>query len=272
MKTSNEFINNIISPLKNTIKKSSEAIMRIYGQDNQGKLDKEDGSPVTMADLAANKIIIEDLRKLTPDIPIISEETFSKENVNHGYEIFWIIDPLDGTKEFINKSDEFTVNIGLIENQRSIFGMVGAPASDKIWYGSVFDDFKEPSFDEDLPLRIVMSKSHKSETDQMFLDFLDKNNLSYEIIGRGSSLKICTLADNDADFYPRFGPTSEWDIAAADAFLRSRGGEILQASNFSPIKYGKPDSILNPYFFCFRNELVKQKIMPILGEFNKKLL
>jgi 3'(2'), 5'-bisphosphate nucleotidase len=272
MKTSNEFINNIISPLKNTIKKSSEAIMRIYGQDNQGKSDKEDGSPVTMADLAANKIIIEDLTNLTPDIPIISEETFSKENVDHGHEIFWIVDPLDGTKEFINKSDEFTVNIGLIENQQPIFGMVGAPATNKIWHGSVFDNYKKMSFDEDLSLRIVMSKSHKSETDHMFLDFLDINNLSYEIISKGSSLKICSLADNEADFYPRFGPTSEWDIAAADAFLRSRGGEILKAGNFTSLEYGKPDSILNPFFFCFRNELVKQKIMPILGEFTKKLL
>ena len=160
----------------------------------------------------------------------------------------------------------------LIEKKIPIFGIVGAPALSKLWHGSIFETQPINSFNEDAPIRIVMSKSHKTETDELFLDHLRNKNFNYELVERGSSLKICSLADDEADFYPRFGPTSEWDIAAADAFLRSRGGEILNASNFTALEYGKSDSILNPYFFCFRNELVKQKIMPILGEFNKKLL
>jgi 3'(2'), 5'-bisphosphate nucleotidase len=272
MQASKKFIDSILSPLEETVRKSSSAIMEVYASNELDRQDKKDGSPVTKADLAANNIILSDLKKLTPEIPIISEETFSNKNIDHGYSLFWIVDPLDGTREFINKSDEFTVNIALIEKKIPIFGIVGAPALSKLWHGSIFETQSINSFNEDAPIRIVMSKSHKTETDELFLDHLKNKNFNFELVERGSSLKICSLADDEADFYPRFGPTSEWDIAAADAFLRSRGGEILKASNFTALEYGKSDSILNPYFFCFRNEPVKQKIMPILGEFNKKLL
>ncbi|MGB2101846.1 MAG: 3'(2'),5'-bisphosphate nucleotidase CysQ family protein, partial [Gammaproteobacteria bacterium] len=123
MQVSKKFIDSILSSLKETVRKSSSAIMEVYASNELNKQDKKDGSPVTKADLAANKIILSDLKKLTPEIPIISEETFSNENIDHGYSLFWIVDPLDGTREFINKSDEFTVNIALIEKKIPIFGI-----------------------------------------------------------------------------------------------------------------------------------------------------
>ena len=139
MQASKKFIDSILSPLEETVRKSSSAIMEVYASNELDKQDKKDGSPVTKADLAANNIILSDLKKLTPEIPIISEETFSNKNIDHGYSLFWIVDPLDGTREFINKSDEFTVNIALIEKKIPIFGIVGAPALSTLWHGSVFD-------------------------------------------------------------------------------------------------------------------------------------
>ena len=117
-----------------------------------------------------------------------------------------------------------------------------------------------------------MSKSHQTDVDKSFLDFLRVKGISFSIIEKGSSLKICSLATGDADFYPRFGPTSEWDIAAAEGFLRSKGGVIVKAYDFTDLDYGKADSILNPPFFGFRNNDLKDKYMPILSEFTKKLL
>jgi len=260
MQASKKFIDSILSPLEETVRKSSSAIMEVYASNELDRQDKKDGSPVTKADLAANNIILSDLKKLTPEIPIISEETFSNKNIDHGYSLFWIVDPLDGTREFINKSDEFTVNIALIEKKIPIFGIVGAPALSKLWHGSIFETQSINSFNEDAPIRIVMSKSHKTETDELFLDHLRNKNFNFELVERGSSLKICSLADDEADFYPRFGPTSEWDIAAADAFLRSRGGEILKASNFTALEYGKSDSILNPYFSVLEMNRLNKKL------------
>lgn len=272
MQISKKLIDSILSSLEETVRKSSAAIMKIYLSNDIGMQDKKDGSPVTKADLAANKIILDDLEKLTPAIPIISEETFSTNNTDHGHQLFWIIDPLDGTREFINKSDEFTVNIGLIENGKPVFGIVSCPSLKKMWSGSIYDKRPVDVFNEKDPIRVVMSKSHQTEIDKLFLDFLNSSGVSFNIIEKGSSLKICSLANGEADFYPRFGPTSEWDIAAADGYLQSRGGVILKAVDFTPLDYGKTDSILNPQFYGFRNNLVKQKITPLLREFSKKLL
>ena len=274
MDISKNYLDSILPALKKTVINSSLEIMKVYNSDNIGQKDKSDGSPVTIADLAANKIIVESLKAISPEIPIISEETYSKNLLNHNYEIFWIVDPLDGTREFINKSTEFTVNIGLIRNGKPIFGIVSAPYSGEIWSGSIMDlnvNEQEEIHDNNI-LRIVMSKSHQTEVDKSFLAFLKTKEINFSIIEKGSSLKICSLADGFADFYPRFGPTSEWDIAAAEGYLRSRGGIIVKASDFTDLDYGKIDSILNPSFFGFRNKLLKDKLMPILSEFTKKLL
>jgi 3''-Phosphoadenosine 5''-phosphosulfate (PAPS) 3''-phosphatase len=202
---------------------------------------------------------------------VISEENFSEQDLKNLSKTYWLVDPLDGTKEFINKTDDFTVNIAMINNKKSIFGIVAAPVSGKIWYGSIFDNNDNDSIPVK-KLRIVMSKSHKSDNDRVFLEFLNNNNIDYEIIEKGSSLKLCSLADNDADIYPRFGPTSEWDIAAAHAVLSSYGGSIVKVKDNEELNYSKESSILNPYFIAFRNNSLKSEFLPILGDFFKKLV
>jgi 3'(2'), 5'-bisphosphate nucleotidase len=245
--------------------------MKIYRSDYFGQEEKSDGSPLTMADTISNEIIMDALKKISPDISVVSEENFSDENLKNLDETYWLVDPLDGTKEFINKTDEFTVNIALINNKKSIFGIVAAPVTGKIWHGSIFDNNE---FDNNSvrKLRIVMSKSHKSENDRSFLEFLDSIHIKYEIIEKGSSLKLCSLADNEADVYPRFGPTSEWDIAAADAVLSSHGGSVIKIQDNKELDYAKMTSILNPYFIAVRNNSIKNDYLPLLGDFFKKLV
>ena len=199
--------------------------------------------------------------------------SFKQKNYKPAKE-FWIIDPIDGTKEFVNKSDEFTTNIALIQNGKPVLGVVGAPAFNKVWSGVV----KKPNPKNNSTknrrstLRIVTSNSHGTVIDTAFLNFLDKKGHRLKIIPKGSSLKICTLADKKADIYPRFGPTSEWDIAAADAILRSSGGGIFQIENQHPLEYGKKDSILNPMFIALADLNEKKTILSLMGEFNKNLL
>ena len=196
-------------------------------------------------------------------------EIYEKDLINTDIP-YWLVDPLDGTKEFINKSNDFTVNIALIEDSKPIFGIIGAPATGKIWHGSHFNNSSNNTVPE--MIRIVMSKSHQTEADKKFLDYIGSLNIKYEIIEKGSSLKLCALSDDQADIYPRFGPTSEWDIAAGHAVLNSFGGSIIQMANSKTLRYSKKESILNPSFIAFRNRALEETYMPILSEFYKKLL
>ena len=140
-----------------------------------------------------------------------------------------------------------------------------------MWYGSIFDENIGNNSDQDI-LRIVMSKSHKNVNDKKFLNFLKSLDINFEIIEKGSSLKLCCLADNTADIYPRFGPTSEWDIAAAHAVLNSFGGSVIDIKNHNELKYSKKTSILNPFFIGFRNIVIKNDFLPLLDDFLKKLV
>ena len=159
----------------------------------------------------------------------------------------------------------------MIENRVSIFGTICSPTSSKIWQGSKFDECNNAN---DMPetLRIVMSKSHQTEIDKEFLNYLKINHISFEIIERGSSLKLCALSDNKADIYPRFGPTSEWDIAAGHAILSSNGGHVCQILNEHSLDYSKDETILNPAFAAFRNTSLKNHYLPLLSGFYKKLV
>jgi 3'(2'), 5'-bisphosphate nucleotidase len=285
MKITHNFLKSILNQLNETVSNASGAIMEVYEKDSFDLDIKSDGSPVTEADNSANEIIIESLGKITPNIPIVSEETFNKEEENPNGP-YWLVDPLDGTKEFINKSKEFTVNIALIENSMPVFGIVAAPATGKVWSGSFFQ--RPSKFTKILnrylthghkptPLRIVMSKSHQTDTDKQFLEFLEEQSfngipISYSVVEKGSSLKLCALADNEADIYPRFGPTCEWDIAAGHAYLISKGGRVNQMSSGKHLNYSKKDTILNPAFVGFRNTYLKDTYMPLLSEFYKKLV
>ena len=270
MQVDAEFIRNFSEPLKKIVQDAGNAIMEVYKKDDFESEIKFDGSPVTEADNSANKIIIDALKEITPKVPIVSEETYKKES-DIPKTPYWLVDPLDGTREFLNKSKDFTVNIALIENTNSIFGIICAPASRKTWLGSKFNisSCEETSTES---LRIVMSKSHQTDKDRMFLDYLNSLSVSYEIIEKGSSLKLCALADNNADIYPRFGPTSEWDIAAGHAILNAHGGSISQMANSIDLRYSKEESILNPAFVAFRNKAIKDQYLPILREFYKKLV
>ena len=255
--------------LPNLIDLSSEAsssIMDIYNSDFSHK-NKDDGSPLTLADESSNNIIIEGLKRITPEIKVVSEETF-KNNISYK-ESYWLIDPLDGTKEFINRNGDFSVNISFIHKHRSIFGVVQRPSDMKIW--TSLDKASRAKTEEIQPLRIVMSRSHKREADTMFLQFLKDTAIHYELVEKGSSLKICALCDDEADIYPRFGPTSEWDIAAADAVLKSYGGSIFSLEDFEKLKYSKKN-ILNPPFIAYRNELIRKAYSQKVEDYVKILL
>ena len=233
---------------------AGEAILKHYVQGVSIEL-KADQSPVTIADKAAHEIISKGLMHLTPDIPVISEE----DSLTHDYAfrkdlpLFWLIDPLDGTKEFIARNGDFTVNIALIRDGRPIASVVHIPVS-MISYTAVAgqgayrwsdgeSQILRVSPDFHNPLRIVVSRSHlDEETKALLSKFLDA-----EVVQRGSSIKIVTIAEGIADFYPRFGPTMEWDIAAADLILEEAGGRVFKLGDHSPLEYNKPN-MLNPSF------------------------
>lgn len=240
---------------------AGEAIMTIYQQDFSSTTQtKADASPLTAADLAAHQCIVAGLSQLTPELPILSEESaaFAWEE-RRQWQRYWLVDPLDGTKEFIKKNGEFTVNIALIEDGQPVWGVVHAPALNCTYEGGpiVYGSRKwlegEPQGISvaELPKgrsgwRLVGSRSHQSEAFRSFVENFDKP----EIQSLGSSLKICLVAEGSAHLYPRLGLTSEWDTAAAHAVLSGAHGEILNAVTGMPLLYNQSESLLNPYFIA----------------------
>ena len=242
------------------ITQAGDAILQIYSGDIEVQ-HKDDESPLTKADLAAHEIIVAGLKRITPDIPIISEESEPPSfAVRSGWPAYWLVDPLDGTKEFINRNGEFTVNIALIEDGLASFGIVGVPVQNKIYIGdvgkgqaTVISDGKASpisgrtmSADID-ELVVVASRSHGGERLEQYLDELGAKFNSSSRTPVGSSLKLCVLAEGNADCYPRLGPTSEWDIAAAHAVLSAAGGEVYRFDK-QVLPYNSKESLLNPEF------------------------
>ena len=237
-------------------RRAGDVIMDVYAQDFAIQ-KKTDNSPVTEADQRAEAIILPELARLTPGIPIVAEEEAAAgrlPTLTDG--TFWLVDPLDGTKEFIKRNGEFTVNIGLIENGVPALGVVFAPAQSRLWSGagpgtaSVVDENgrRSPISCRTAPKSgavVVTSRSHnESQSLANWIAALDNPTIDYA----GSSLKFCRVAEGVADFYPRFGPTCEWDIAAAHAVLLSAGGELISFDG-QPIQYGKP-KFLNSDFLA----------------------
>ena len=237
---------------------AGKVIMEVYDTADFSITTKTDNSPLTLADRKANELICERLMELTPDIPIISEE--NKElpySERKGYHKSWMVYPLDGTKEFIKRNGEFTVNIAMIKEGRSIMGIVYAPALDELYYGikgkgswKVSDDkttmLKSNAFTmEDPGLKVVCSRSHLNPETQAYIDDL----LLPEKVSKGSSLKFLILANGGADLYPRLAPTMEWDTAAAQIILEEAGGKVLEATSGTPLAYNKPN-LLNPHFYA----------------------
>jgi len=232
---------------------AGNVIMNIYKKDFNIEY-KDDKSPLTEADLKANEIICKSLLKLYPQIPIMSEEN---KQINYelrkNWEYYWCIDPIDGTKEFIKKNDEFTINIALIQKDTPVLGIVYAPAIDEMYVakrgeGAFKNGKKLPIIKNDNQkekLFVVASKSHLSYETQEFIDNLDTKEIVQ--VSKGSSLKLCMVAEGIADIYPRLAPTMEWDTAAADAIVRESGKMIYQFDSNKLMTYNKKD-LLNPWF------------------------
>lgn len=240
------------------IKQAGDAIMEIYARSDFMVTKKEDNSPVTVADKISNNIIIEALKKLTPDIPILSEEsTEIPYEERKEWQQFWLIDPLDGTKEFIKRNGEFTINIALIEDNKPILGVVYAPALGTLYYGAkglgaykLEDSSKKRITTQEYKngdlLNIVASHSHHNENTEKFIKNIEQDHIPINIITIGSSLKFCLVAEGSIHVYPRFGPTMEWDTGAGQAIIEATGGTVTDMEN-RPLRYNK-EKLLNPYF------------------------
>ncbi len=255
-KASELFKGIILQQLKTLMRAADTAILDIYHSDNFGEETKGDNSPVTKADLAAHNVLVQGLAEVTPDIPIVSEEDPLSLSVPKEHNIYWLIDPLDGTKEFIKRNDEFTCNLALIEDGCPTLGFVSIPAKEELYFGGkevgAFLETKhhQVSSIQHTPktgvTRVVASKSHLNTETQNFISQIPGE---VELVQAGSSLKFLKIATGEADLYPRLAPTCEWDTAAAHAVLEGTGGKVLQAGTLKPVIYGK-DEILNPHFIA----------------------
>ncbi|WP_461607538.1 3'(2'),5'-bisphosphate nucleotidase CysQ [Aeromonas rivipollensis] len=242
-----------ISELEPIARAAGDAILTIYRQPFAVEY-KQDESPLTAADQGAHEVIVQALARLTPDIPVLSEESDAETmQARLGWSRYWLVDPLDGTKEFVSRNGEFTVNIALIDHGSPVWGLVYAPVLDKLWYGGkgvgawrVADGthkaIQTRPHEAGQAWRVVGSRNHLS---QATLDYLAPLG-EVELVSMGSSLKFCIIAEGGAELYPRLAPTCEWDTAAAQAVLEGAGGSVTQLDG-SSLAYNKPD-ILNPWF------------------------
>jgi len=245
-----ELLDNVVD----IAKQAGDAIMDVYESNDFNVELKDNDSPLTKADIAANDIIVAALTDLTPEIPILSEESAKAPyEKRKAWAKFWLVDPLDGTKEFIKRNGEFTVNIALIENGKPILGVVYAPVLKHTYsgvegLGAFKQEEKNPAQEikvadhRNQKLKVVASRSHAGPDLQAFLDSLD----DYDVISMGSSLKLCLVAEGKAHLYPRLGPTMEWDTGAAHAVVNAAGGQVVNLDE-EPLQYNK-ENLLNPYF------------------------
>lgn len=233
-------------------KQAGKEILKVYRSDDFDVELKGDNSPLTRADINAHNLIVAALEKLTPEIPILSEESKTiPYDERSKWTSFWMVDPLDGTREFVNRNDEFTVNIALLENNKPVLGVVHIPVLDISYsaaknLGAFVDgNAIKVNTSIDKVVKILASKSHLSSETKMLLDKIE-NDYELEILNKGSALKLCYVADGQADFYPRLGPTMEWDTAAAQVVVEQAGG-VVSTVDAEPLKYNK-ENLLNPFF------------------------
>mgnify|MGYP002830808951 CR=1 FL=1 len=253
--------NKLLLDVCNVAIEAGKEILTFYNNDIE-VTHKEDLSPLTKADLASNKIILDSLKKINSNIPILSEESLVDWSIRKNWKKYWLVDPLDGTKEFIKKNGEFTVNIALIENNTPVLGVIYTPVKFDLYfaqknYGSykINSSSKLLNFQEAIKIfvanqssvkRIIGSRSHSN---QSFDSWVNKNFPNSEIVQAGSSLKFCLIAEGTADIYPRFGPTSEWDIAAGHIIVNEAGGEVRTFDN-TDINYNTKEDLINPHFYA----------------------
>lgn len=267
----------MLNDIKRIALNAGKEILEIYSSGTEVQF-KADNSPLTTADQAAHDIIFSVLTALTPDIPVVSEESDPKaaEDIRQNiatWKSFWLVDPLDGTKEFLKKTGEFTVNIALIENGSPTLGIVYAPAIRTLYSGDVkkaealkviFSPDSQSESQEFIRVcsapnpdcyRVVASKDHAGPDVAAFIDRLPGTP---QLKSMGSSLKFCLVAEGAADFYPRLLPTMEWDTAAAHAILLAAGGQVYDLTTGNPLTYGKPD-LKNPHFMSVGNPSINWK-------------
>jgi len=245
----------LIDPVVALAEQAGKAILEVYASDFEVQ-SKDDDSPLTQADLASHYCIVAGLEALTPGMPIISEESGLPDFEERSqWDRYWLIDPLDGTREFVNRNGEFTVNIALIDQQKPVLGVVYVPVQDVSYLGCEGYGAERRNTDGSVesihvsttsaePVRIVGSRSHRGASLDAYLENLG----NCEMIPMGSSLKFCVIAQGGADLYPRLGLTSEWDTAAAQAVVEQAGGSVVTLDG-KPMKYNTKSDILNPFFF-----------------------
>jgi len=244
----------MIEAVINIARDASEEILKIYNSNNFGVQNKEDYSPVTKADLIANKIIVEGLKKIS-NYPIVTEEEPVRYEERHNWNKFWLVDPLDGTKDFIVKNDEFTVNIALIENGHPILGVVYIPVPNNVYYAELGKGaYKNQNqiFNISTRKSLIAADSNFHSTQEV-KDFFSRFNIK-NIKTYGSSLKICKLAEGTIDVYPRLNGTKEWDTAASHIIANEAGCKLIDINTKKELVYNK-ESIQNNHFIASRNNL-----------------
>ncbi|MGE8067249.1 3'(2'),5'-bisphosphate nucleotidase CysQ [Pseudomonas sp. NPDC089569] len=256
------FSHPLMAPVVALALKAGEAILPFWRTGTEVTA-KADDSPVTAADLAAHHVILAGLTALDPSIPVLSEEDAGiAQSVRAGWQRWWLVDPLDGTKEFISGSEEFTVNIALIEQGRVVFGVVSMPTNGRFYVGGTgLGAWRGGEGTEPQPIQVrnappagsaftvVASRRHSSPEQERLLAGLSAGLGELELANIGSSLKFCLLAEGSADCYPRLAPTSQWDTAAAQGVLEGAGGEVLDLSG-APFCYPARESLLNAFFLA----------------------
>ena len=242
-------------------REAGAAIMAVYGEADFGVETKTDDSPLTRADLAAHRLIVARLGELAPDIPVLSEESDGiGYEQRRGWQRFFMVDPLDGTKEFISRNGEFTVNIALIDRGVPVQGVVFVPVKDVLYTGDQLAGIATVSrdggrhairtrpLDTSAPLTLVASRRHGGESLARCVEVLEQHFDRIETTNMGSSLKLCLVAEGRADLYPRLAPTSEWDTAAAQAVVEAAGGRVVD-TRLQVLRYNQREEILNPFFY-----------------------
>lgn len=251
----------IMALMSDIARQAGAAILAVYGEEDHGVEVKADDSPLTRADLAAHRIIVDALEQALPDIPVLSEESagIGWEDRRH-WQQYFLVDPLDGTKEFINRNGEFTVNIALIEDGVPVKGVVYVPVKDVLYTGDQavtratverggeIAEIRVRAMDENQPLTIVASRRHGGDALASCIDVLKQTFSEIDTTNMGSSLKLCLVAEGKADLYPRLAPTSEWDTAAAHAVVEAAGGRVVD-TDLNDLRYNQKADILNPFFY-----------------------
>ena len=247
-----------LEPVIDIARRAGREILDVYGTDFETST-KADDSPLTQADLRAHRLIVSGLAQLQSRLPVLSEESADIPwSERRSWERYWLVDPLDGTKEFVSRNGEFTVNIALIEAHRPVLGVVHIPVTDTTYSGIPGQGAWREANDRGRagiavrrlarrPLRVVGSRSHGNPALQQALDAFGP----HELRPAGSSIKLCLVAEGSVDLYPRLGPTSEWDIAAGQAVVEAAGGQVVRLGDGQALRYNAQEGLLNPDFLAF---------------------